>query len=117
MEKSTNQCSLSESGQTGSFPTGSDQHKTDTTTVLQAQAFEAFSHDLEDLLRTDPGKWVAYRGRQRRCLAESQAAVYLECLQKGLNPEELFVEMVYAGATEEPTVFLPSISDSPGDEA
>jgi hypothetical protein len=84
---------------------------------LPEQAWEAFSRDLEDLLRTDPGKWVAYRGADRVYTGDSQSAVYQECLNRGLAPEELFVELVYPAATEKPTVFLPPTPNFPEDEA
>jgi hypothetical protein len=82
---------------------------------LQSQAWEAFARDLEELLRTHRGKWVAYRGPQRVGVGDSEADVYRECVQRGLPADELLVDMVYPAATETPEVFLtPSGEPFPG---
>jgi hypothetical protein len=74
---------------------------------LQSQAWEAFARDLDELLRTHRGKWVAYRGPQRVCVGDSEPDVYRECLRRGLPADELLVDMIYPAAAEVPEVFLP----------
>ncbi|HKI31218.1 MAG TPA: hypothetical protein VKA46_05085 [Gemmataceae bacterium] len=73
----------------------------------QSQAWEAFARDLDELLRTHRGKWVAYRGPQRVCVCDSEPDVYRECLKRGLPVDELFIDRIYPAATEVPEVFLP----------
>lgn len=96
---------------------GESERNPASTDELQALAWAAFTHDLNDLLQTAAGKWVAYRGRERVCLGDSQSAVYQECRRRGLSPEVLLVEMVYPAAAEEPTVFMPPLPDFSEDEA
>jgi len=87
------------------------------TALLQAQAWEAFSRDLETLLQTAAGQWVAYHGPKHLYTGESPSAVYQECSRRGLAPEELLVELVYPAAAEEPAVFLPHPGDFHEDQS
>ena len=84
--------------------------------ALQAQAWESFIRDLDELLRTVSGQWVAYRGAVRVSTGETPSAVYQECKRRGLPPEELFVELVDPTAAEEPVVFLPP-TEEPAEDA
>ena len=81
--------------------------------ALQCQAWEAFAHDLDGLLQTNRGKWVAYRGPNRVCIGDTRPAVYEECRRQGLAADELFVELVYPAAVELPEVFLPPTAEFP----
>jgi hypothetical protein len=58
----------------------------------------AFCKDLPELLKTEDGKWVAYRGEQRLGIADSSTHLYRECLAQGLDPKELFIEMIHPDA-------------------
>jgi hypothetical protein len=86
-------------------PTGSVERRKHLD-ALQCQAWEAFARDLDGLLQTSRGKWVAYRGPDRVCVGASQPAVFEECHRRGLAADELFVELVYPAAVELPEVFL-----------
>lgn len=59
---------------------------------------ETFCRDLPELLKSHEGKWVAYRGAQRLGLAESSTSLYREYVAQGLDPKELFVELIHPEA-------------------
>jgi hypothetical protein len=99
-----------------SIPPAASAERRGQLDALQCQAWEAFARDLDGLLQTSRGKWVAYRGPDRVCTGDSQPAVYEECRRRGLAPDELFVELVYPAAVELPVVFLLPTAELPTGE-
>jgi hypothetical protein len=66
---------------------------------------KAFCRDLPELLKTHEGKWVAYRGEQRLGLADSSTSLYREYLAQGIDPKELFIELIHAEAASDQFLF------------
>jgi hypothetical protein len=83
---------------------------------IQSQAWEAFARDLDELLRTHPGRWVAYRGPELLGIGDRDSDLYVECLRRGFTAEELFVERVEPAALEDYEVFLPPAVEFPEDQ-
>jgi hypothetical protein len=65
---------------------------------LHLQGERAFCRDLPELLQRHEGQWVAYRGAQRLGLADSSAALYQKYLEQGLDPQDLFIELIHPEA-------------------
>jgi hypothetical protein len=64
------------------------------------QAHAAFRRDLGRLLDERPGQWVAYRGAERIGVAPTKAALYQECLRRGLRRGEFLVRSIEPEAGE-----------------
>lgn len=69
---------------------------------LLVEGERAFCRDLPELLSTQEGKWVAYRGAQRLGLAESSSALYQKYMGQGIDPKDLLIELIHpeAGSNE-----------------
>ena len=63
----------------------------ETMPVLIRQGRESFRRESAELLRLHPGKWVAYSGEERLGLGESKTELHVECLRRGLKPDQFLV--------------------------
>jgi hypothetical protein len=57
--------------------------------ILQARA--AWRGDLPALLKTHPGKWVAYHGNRQIGIGSRKTALFQQCLRAGLEPGQFVV--------------------------
>jgi hypothetical protein len=57
-------------------------------------AIAAFRHDLPQLLRDHPGKWVAYRGSQQVGIATDDFDLYEACYEAGFDLSDFVVECI-----------------------
>ena len=64
------------------------------------KSIDAFRRDLPALLKTHPGKWVAYHGDERVGFGETQTELYLRCFAKGLTRDDFIVGFTELGAFE-----------------
>jgi hypothetical protein len=58
------------------------------------EAIAAFRHDLPELLRVHPGKWVAYRGPQQVGIADDDFELYEACYRAGFDLSDFIVECI-----------------------
>jgi hypothetical protein len=65
----------------------------------------AFSHDLPALLAAHPGRWVAYLGAQRLDVGGSSSELYRRYTERGINPKDLFIELIHPGAADDRFTF------------
>lgn len=54
----------------------------------------AFERDLAELRERYPSKWVAYHGRQRIGVADSETELWKECLHRGLKEGSFVTRLV-----------------------
>ena len=55
------------------------------------KSIAAFRRDLQELLKTHRGQWVAYHGDERLGFGRRQTPLYQECLRRGLSRDEFIV--------------------------
>ena len=58
---------------------------------IVARSIAAFRRDLQELLRTHRGQWVAYHGGERMGFGRRQTPLYQECLRRGWSRDEFIV--------------------------
>jgi tRNA A-37 threonylcarbamoyl transferase component Bud32 len=58
------------------------------------QAQRAFRRDLPELLRKQPGLWVAYAGNRQLGFAPTKTELYQKCLAQGLDRSEFIVRCI-----------------------
>ncbi|MCI0681298.1 MAG: hypothetical protein L0Y71_04270 [Gemmataceae bacterium] len=71
-----------------------------TIQELQEQAEAAFEKDLPQLWLERPGQWVAYRGAEQLGFATQKHLMYQECLERGLQADEIAVFCIEPQLTE-----------------
>jgi hypothetical protein len=71
--------------------------------ILQARA--AWRRDLPTLLKTHPGKWVAYHGNKQIDIASRKTELFQQCLRAGLERGQFVVLRIEHEA--EPQVNVP----------
>lgn len=71
----------------------------DVVPGIQA-SINAFRRDLPELLRTHPGKWVAYHGDRRVGFGKTQTELYQRCFSLGLTRDDFIVGFTEAGCFE-----------------
>ena len=59
--------------------------------TLIDQSYQAFSRELALLLTQEPNRWVAYSGKSRLGIANTQAELIQRCLASGLTPDQFLV--------------------------
>lgn len=64
------------------------------------KSIDAFRHDLPELLKTHPGKWVAYHGDERVGFGKTQTELYQRCFARGLTQDDFIVGFTEHGAFE-----------------
>ena len=62
------------------------------------KSIDAFRRDLPELLKTQPGKWVAYHGDQQIGFGKTQTELYQEGFRRGLTRNDFVVGFVEPGA-------------------
>jgi hypothetical protein len=62
------------------------------------KSIDAFRRDLPELLRTHPGKWVAYHGDQQLGFGGTQTELYQQCFAIGLTRDDFIVGFTEPGA-------------------
>ena len=67
---------------------------------LLAEALAAFYYDLPQLLQEHPLAWVAYHGKQRIAMKDSQFDLYEDCTHRGYKAEDLLFRCVVSEPTE-----------------
>ena len=65
------------------------------------KSIDAFRRALPELLRTHPGKWVAYHGDERVGFGKTQTELYQQCFARGLTRDDFIVGF------SEPAAFEP----------
>ena len=83
----------------GARPAGSNVSRQGPSVFRQGE--EAFSRDLPALLKNYAGKWVAYLGAQRLDVADSSSELYRRHAERGINPKDLFVELIHPAADDD----------------
>ena len=61
-------------------------------------SIDAFRRDLPELLRTHPGKWVAYHGDERIGFGNTETELYRRCFASGLTRDDFVVGFTEPGA-------------------
>lgn len=64
------------------------------------KSIDAFRRDLPELLKTHPGKWVAYHGDERVGFGKSETERYQRCFARGLTRDDFIVGFTEPGAFE-----------------
>lgn len=64
------------------------------------KSIDAFRQDLPQLLKTHPGKWVAYHGDERFGFGRTQTELYQEGFRRGFTRYDFIVGFVEPGAFE-----------------
>jgi hypothetical protein len=64
------------------------------------KSIDAFRRELPELLRTHPGRWVAYHGDQRVGFGKTQTELYQRCFAQGLTRDDFIVGFTEPGAFE-----------------
>jgi hypothetical protein len=77
----------------------------ETFPPLVAQARAAWRRDLLTLLKTHPGKWVAYHGHRQIGIGSCKTELYQQCLRAGLERGQFVVLRIEQQAEHE--VSLP----------
>jgi len=62
------------------------------------KSIDAFRRDLPELLKTHPGKWVAYHGDERVGFGKTETGLYQACFRRGLTRDDFIVGFVTPGA-------------------
>ena len=62
------------------------------------KSIDAFRRDLPELLRTHPGKWVAYHGDERVGFGKTETELYQRCFARGLTRDDFIVGFTEPGA-------------------
>lgn len=62
------------------------------------ESIDAFRRDLPELLKTHPGKWVAYHGHERLGVGKTQTELYQQGFRRGLTQNDFIVGFVEPGA-------------------
>jgi len=62
------------------------------------KSIDAFRRDLPELLRTHPGRWVAYHGDERIGFGKTQTELYQRCFSQGLTRDDFIVGFTEPGA-------------------
>ena len=55
------------------------------------KSIDAFRHDLPELLKTHPGKWVGYHGDERIGFGKTPTELYQRCFARGLTRDDFIV--------------------------
>jgi hypothetical protein len=64
------------------------------------KSIDAFRRDLPELLKTHPGKWVAYHGDKRVGFGKTETELYQRCFALGLTRDDFIVGFTEHGAFE-----------------
>jgi hypothetical protein len=64
------------------------------------KSIDAFRRDLPHLLKTHPGKWVAYHGDERVGFGRTETELYQRCFARGLTRDDFIVGFTKPGAFE-----------------
>ncbi len=62
------------------------------------KSIDAFRRDLPELLKTHPGKWVAYHGDEQVGFGRTQTQLYQRCFARGLTRDDFIVGFTEPGA-------------------
>ena len=62
------------------------------------KSIDAFRRDLPELLKTHPGKWVAYHGDERVGFGKTQTELYQRCFARGLTRDDFVAAFTEPGA-------------------
>ena len=65
------------------------------------KSIEAFRRDLPELLKSYPGKWVAYHGDERVGIGKTETELYQRCFARGLTRDDFIVGFTEPGAFED----------------
>jgi hypothetical protein len=71
--------------------------ESDVLPMIQ-KSIDAFRRDLPELLKTHPGRWVAYHGDERVGFGETQTELYQRCFALGLTRDDFIVGFTEPGA-------------------
>ena len=76
----------------GLSPSGDAPDAVVSPSMMEAE--EAFLRDLPHLLKERPGEWVGYHGSDRIGFALTKDLMYLRCLDRGLERDEIAVRCI-----------------------
>ncbi len=73
--------------------------ESDVLPMIQ-KSIDACRRDLPELLKTHPGKWVAYHGDERVGFGKTETELYQRCFARGLTRDDFIVGFTEPGAFE-----------------